>query len=223
LESTVARPRCPRWLAYLLAVGAALLAALGIPGPAWAADEPNALTIAGPGLSSPVALHANLDSDLFTRLLHQVSWMAGAGGATLVPDPAALGPKFTLTVFSGGKPLQTYDVYPEAKGGPKAFRPKNQPQGKGSDAWFYVSMSVPELMQAAGVPMTDPAKAGLEYQDPAGYIPAASDTHADRPLLNLKQIVNAQRRTLLAWAGSAVVVLSLVVLAARLSRRRYAS
>jgi hypothetical protein len=205
-----------------LAIGAAIIAALGVSGPAWAADEPNALTIAGPGLSNPVALHATLDTDLFTRLLHQVTWMAGAGGATMAPDPAALGPKYVLTVFSGGTPLQTYNVYPEAKGGPKAFRPKDQPQGKGSDAWFYVSMSVPELMQAAGVPMSDPAKSGLEYQDPAGYIPAASNTDG-HPLLNLSQIVNSQRRPLIVWVGSAIAVLSLVVLAARLSRRRYAS
>jgi hypothetical protein len=222
LELIVARPRSPRWLAFLMATGAAILVALGVPGPAWAVDVPNAITIAGPGLSSPLALHATLDTDLFTRLLHQVSWMAGAGGATMVPDPATLGPKYQLTVYSGGKPLQVYTLYPEAKGGPKAFRPKDQPQGKGADAWFYVSMSVPELLQAAGVPMSDPDKVGLEYQDPAGYIPAAADTR-DHPLLNLKQIVDAQRRTLLVWVGSAIGVLTLVVLAARLSRRRYAS
>src|SRR2546421_146632 len=135
-----------------MAVGAAIVAALGVSGPAWAADEPNALTIAGPGLSNPIALHARLDTDIFTRLLHQVSWMAGAGGATLVPDPATLGPKYVLTVFSGGKPLQTYNVYPEAKGGPKAFRPKEQPQGQGRGCPSCPSSSARPGSAAAAMP-----------------------------------------------------------------------
>ncbi len=215
----MARHPSPRWLALLLATGFALLVSLGLAGPAWAADEPNALTVAGPGLSNPVAVHGKTDTDLFTRLLHQVSWMAGATSTSGAPDPATLGPKYTLTVFSGGKPLQTYDLYPAAKGGPKAFRPGTQPQGASSDAWFYVSMSVPELLEAAGVPVTG-NHAGLEYQDPAGYIPAA--VNDDRPTLNLRQLLSDQRRTVLIWAGSALGVLILVVLAARLSRRRYA-
>ena len=215
----MARRPSPRWLAYLLATGFAVLVSLGLAGPAWAADVPNALTIAGPGLPNPVALHGTTDTDLFTRLLHQVSWMAGSGSATAAPDPATLGPKYTLTVFSGGKTLQTYDLYPAAKGGPKAFRPADQPQGRSTDAWFYVSMSVPELLEAAGVPVNS-SHAGLEYQDPAGYIPAA--VNEDRPTLNLNQLVNSQRRTVVIWAGSALGVLVLVVLAARLSRRRYA-
>jgi hypothetical protein len=217
----VAPPTYPRWLAIVFATVIAALAVLGSGSPAYAADEPNAITIAGPGLSNPLALHGSTNPDLFTRLLHQITWMGGAGGSSTAPDAAALGPKFTLTVFSGGKPLQTYDIYPEAKGGPKAFRPKVQPQGQGSDAWFYISMSVPELLQAAGVPASNPNVAGLEYQDPAGYIPAAADSDG-KPMFNLSQLVNAQRRTLFAWVGSALGVMVLVVLAARLSRRRYA-
>ncbi len=215
----MARRPSPRWLAYLLATAFAVLTALGLAGPAWAADEPNALTISGPGLSSPVALHGKTDTDLFTRLLHQVTWMAGSASTAAAPDPATLGPKYRLTVFSGGKSLQTYDLYPAAKGGPKAFRPADQPQGTSSDAWFFVSMSVPELLEAAGVPVTS-NHAGLEYQDPAGYIPAA--VNDDPPTLNVTQLLASQRRTVLIWAGSALGVLVLVVLAARLSRRRYA-
>jgi hypothetical protein len=218
----VARPLSPRWLVYPIALGIAILAALGVSAPAWAADEPNGLTVAGPGLSSPIALHASSDADLFNRLLHQLGWMAGAVGAPNAPDQATLGPKYDVTVFVGDKPVQAYEVYPAAKGGPKAFRPAAQPQGAGSAAWFYVSMSVPELMEAAGVPMANPAEVGLEYQDPAGYIPAAVNSD-DHPAFNLRQLINSQRRTLAAWAVSALVVLTLVVLAARFSRRRYAA
>ena len=45
--------RLTRWLAYLLTVGATVLA-LGIADPAWAVDEPTSLTIAGQGLSDPI-------------------------------------------------------------------------------------------------------------------------------------------------------------------------
>jgi hypothetical protein len=197
----------------------AVVAVFGVAAPAHAADGPTAIAIAGPGLSEPVALDATNQPDLFNRLLHQVSWMAGGSGDPAKPDPAALGPKYVLTVLSNDKPVQAYEVYPRATGGPKAFRPATQPQGKSSDAWFHVSVSVPELLHAAGVPVTD-GKTGLEYQDPAGYIPAVV-SNDNQPLVNLKQLVQAQRNTLVAWVGGALVVLALVVLAARRSRQRY--
>jgi len=224
LESTVVSPpsgrnRSSRWLAFLLAAGVAVVASLGVAAPAHAADGPTAVAITGPGLAEPISLDATSQPDLFNRLLHQVSWMAGGGGDLIKPEPATLGPKYVLTVLSNDKPVQAYDVYPRATGGPKAFRPSGQPQGKTSDAWFHVSMSVPELLHAAGVPVTD-GKTGLEYQDPAGYIPAAV-SNDNQPLVNLKDLVSAQRNTLVAWVTGALTVLGLVVLAARRSRRRY--
>lgn len=215
------RTRAPRWLALVLAAGVAVVAALGVAAPAYANDAPTAVAIAGPGLDEPIALRDTTRPDLFNRLLHQVNWMAGRGGDPMKPDPATLGPKYVLTVLSNDKPVQSYDLYPSATGGPKAFRPAGQPQGRTSEAWFYVSMSVPELLHAAGVPVTDGAS-GLEFQDPAGYIPASVNTDR-QPLLNLKQLVQAQRSTLLAWAAGALVVLGLVVAAARRSRRHYAA
>jgi len=212
----VARP-----LACLLTIGVAVLAMLGFATPASAADDPTLIMIEGDSLSTPVTLRDTTDGDLFSRLLHQVGWMAGRGGDPIKPDPAKLGPKYRLTVFSGDKPTQRYDLYPQAAGGPKAFRPADQPGGKGGDAWFYVSLSVPELLHAAGVPLVDPGDTDcsntLAYRDPAGYIPAAkADSH---PLFSLGDVLHAQRRTLALWVGTAVVILLLVVGAARLSRR----
>ena len=210
------------WFACLLTVGAAVVVAFGVADPARASDAPTALAIAGPGLPAPIALHDDSDSELFNRLLHQINWMAARGGDPMKPDPAVLGPKYVLTVLSNDRPVQTYDVYPRADGGPKAFRPAVQPQGKVAEAWFHVSMSVPELLHAAGVPLTDAHGVGLEYRDPAGYIPATAN--ADRqPLLSISQLVRTQFRTTALWAGSAFVVLGLVVFAARRSRRRYAA
>jgi hypothetical protein len=208
----VARP-----FAYLLSIGVAVLAMLGFATPAMAADDPTSIAIEGDSLGSPVTVRDATESDLFARLLHQVGWMAGRGGDPMKPDPAKLGAKFRLTVFSGDRAMQRYDVYPQAAGGPKAFRPADQPLGKGADAWFYVSLSIPELMHAAGVPLDADGTGALAYRDPAGYIPAAKADN--RPLFSLGDVLNSQRRTLALWVGTAVVVLLLVVGAARLSRR----
>ena len=209
-----------RPLALLLAVGAALLAALGLAGPAYAADVPTTIFIQGAGLPDTITIGQGADADLFNRLLHQVGWMATQGGNPMKPDPAKLGPKYTVTVSAGSKPLQRYDLYPQAAGGPKAFRPADQPQGRTSDAWFYVSLSVPELLHAAGVPLGTGGSGdagSLVYQDPAGYIPdgAASD---HKPLASITDIMHAQGRALAVWVGTALLVLLMVVGAARLSR-----
>jgi hypothetical protein len=213
----VARP-----LACFFAVGVAIVAMLGFAAPAWAADEPNSITIEGAGLAAPITVQDAAQGDLFSRLLHQVSWMAGRGGDPMKPDPAKLGPKYRLTVYADDKATQRYDLYPQAAGGPKAFRPADQPKGKGADAWFYVSLSVPELMHAAGVPLIDPgatdSSGALVYRDPAGYIPAATNVDG-HPLFSLGDVLHTQRRTLALWAGSAFAILLLVVGAARLSRR----
>jgi hypothetical protein len=203
-------------------VAAAVLAVLGPAGPARAADAPTTLTIDGGDLSAPVSLRGGEQSDLFDRLLHQVSWMDTRAGDQMTPDPAGLGPRYQMTLFAGTRPLHHYEVYPQATGGPKAHRPPDQPQGRTSEAWFYVSLSLPELMHAAGVPLTDGSRtedaAGLVYRDPAGYVPATT-ADTGRPLLSLTDVLQAQRRTLLLWAGTAVAVLLLVLGAARVSRR----
>jgi hypothetical protein len=209
-----------RVLAYLLICGVALLVALGFGTPAQAADAPTALRIEGGNLSAPVSVRDAGQHDLFNRLLHQVSWMAGGKGDPMKPDPATLGPKYLITVYVDDKAIQTYDVYPQAAGGPRVHRPADQPQGRVGEAWFYVSISVPELMRAAGVPVGEQHSDGaaLDYNDPAGYIPAAV-RGSSRPAFSLDQLVNAQRRTVLAWIGTAVAVLLLLLAAARRSRR----
>jgi len=214
----VARP-----LALLLAVGAALLAALGLAGPAYAADAPTTISIQGAGLPDTITIGQGADADLFNRLLHQVGWMATQGGNPMKPDPAKLGPKYTVTVSAGSKPLQRYELYPEAAGGPKAFRPADQPTSRVAEGWFYVSLSVPELLHAAGVPLvepdsTDDSGGALVYRDPAGYIPGGVNTD-NQPLVGFSDMMHAQARTLALWAGTALVVLLLVIGAARLSRR----
>jgi hypothetical protein len=213
----VARPT-----AYLLSVGAAILAVLGFAAPAHAADGPTSITIEGTSLSKAITVRVGTQQELFNRLLHQVGWMASRSGDPMNPDPGTLGPKYRLTVYTNDKAAQKYDLYPQAGGGPKAFRPADQPSGRVGEAWFYVSISVPELLHAAGIPLADSSGAtdasALVYRDPAGYIPAAADVDA-QPLFSLGDLLHTQRRTLALWAGTALMVLLLVVCAARFSRR----
>lgn len=209
-----------RLLALLLAAGTAVLAVFGFVMPAQAADAPSTIAIEGSGLPRTLTIHQDSQTDLFNRLLHQVGWMATQGGNPMKPDPAKLGPKYTVTISAGSKPLQRYDLYPQAAGGPKAFRPADQPQGRTSDAWFYVSLSVPELLHAAGVPLGTGGSGdagSLVYQDPAGYIPDGA-TSDRKPLTSITDIMHAQGRALAVWVGTALLVLLMVVGAARLSR-----
>ncbi len=212
------RPR--RLLLTLLAVvvgsvlGGAVLGA-----PARAAD-PDSISIEGAGLNRPIAVDAGGQHELFTALQRQIGWMANRPGDPIQPDPASLGAKYTVTVKSGIVPTDVYDVYPLAPGGPRAHRPADQPGGKRPDAWFYASVALPDMLRAAGVPLPEPkASNGVDYGDPAGYVPAAVATTARG--LSLSKALDGQQRnlTLLAWLGTPVLVLLLIFPAARRSRR----
>lgn len=128
------------------------------PAPALAAPRPptpNAVTLTGPGMPGPVTIRADAKPLLFAALLDQVTWLTGAGhGAS--PAAADLGPKYTVTVLINNAPARTYDLYPLASGGPRAFRPAKQPGGRSvPPAWFFGRLTMPEALQAAGAPLSD--------------------------------------------------------------------
>jgi hypothetical protein len=158
---------------------------------------------------------------MFNALLRQVSWMAGQPGDPISPDPAKLGPAFTLTVFVGTAANQVYDMYPQAPGGPRAHRPAAQPLGKVGEAWFYASVAMPDTLAAAGVPLARPSASGpdsgLAYGDPVGYVPdVATDTAVP---LSLSHTLRGSERTLLLWLATPFAVTLLLYLAARRARR----
>lgn len=126
--------------------------------PAQAAPRPpapNAVTVTGTGMPRPVTVRNDTDPVLFAALLDQVSWLTGTGHGGS-PAAADLGPKYTVTVLINNAPARTYDLYPLASGGPRAFRPAKQP-GKRSvpTAWFFGRLTMPEALQAAGAPLSD--------------------------------------------------------------------
>jgi hypothetical protein len=120
------------------------------------AAGPTEVTITGQGLAAPLTIRAESDPELFSAVLAQVSWLAvGKGNATAIPADK-LGPKYTVVVQVQEKATRTYDLYPLAVGGPRAFRPAKQPDKRATTAgWFYARLTMPQTLVAAGVPLPD--------------------------------------------------------------------
>ncbi|BCB84134.1 hypothetical protein Psuf_014470 [Phytohabitans suffuscus] len=145
-----------RWFmsgALLVAVAAPLL----VPSSAVAAPpKPDTITIDGEELEGAITVHAKANPELFEALLSQVNWMADAKGQTGAPKADKLGRKYTVVVRVGDQSKQTYDLYPLAAGGPRAYRPAKQPdKRKATNGWFYGRLNMSETLRAAGVPLPE--------------------------------------------------------------------
>lgn len=140
----------------LIVGGALVVAAFAAIAPkaSWAQPGPTEVTITGAGLDEPVSLTAESDPERFTAIIDQVNWLTGAGHPASKTD--ALGPKYTVVVLVNGIATQTYDLYPLAQGGPRAFRPATQPdQRKTTNAWFFGRLNMSEALRAAGAPLPE--------------------------------------------------------------------
>ncbi|WP_433126225.1 hypothetical protein ACQPWW_26265 [Micromonospora sp. CA-240977] len=134
---------------------AAALLSLGTAGPASAAPNPApaGVDITGVGLAAPLRLRADTQPAHVGAVIDQVNFL-GRTGMPTGPKPADLGPKYTVVVFAGETPQQTYDLYPRAVGGPRVYRPAKQPDArKISAGWFLGRLSMSETLRTAGVPL----------------------------------------------------------------------
>jgi len=147
----------PPGTAQAAATGRPVIA--GIAGSAVAAPKappkPTAVEIAGTFPGDTITVRQNERPELFQRLLSEVSWLAITAPTTSKPDAGKLGPKFTVTVLIKDKASQTYDLYPDAAGGPRAYRPAKQPAGKKSPGWFYGRLTMSESLRLSGVPLKE--------------------------------------------------------------------
>ena len=195
----------------LAAAAAAVLGAGGV-GPASAAPKgpkPTAMTIAGGGIDGTLTISAAEKPQLFTDLLQEVSFLAApAGGQISAPKPATLGDKFTVVVLYDDKPRYTYDLYPLAQGGPKAFRPAAQPDKKKTTAgWFLGRMTMSEALRLAGAPLPekpDVISGGIG----GGERVIPEDSFADGRDLDL---LLAELRRLVLLNGGVVLALAIVI------------
>lgn len=150
-------------------LGLCLIAVVALPSVATAADGttavadgPTAVAVHGPGLAEGLIVRVTERPDRFEALLSEVDWLATRPGNAPNPDPASLGPKYQLVVLIDEVPDQTYDIYPLARGGPRVFRPAEQPKRTVAAAWFYGRVSMPDTLRDAGVPLAAPTS------DPSG-------------------------------------------------------
>lgn len=148
-----------RMVRRLVALGALLIVVVALPIPASAApsNSPTAITITGPGLVEPLIVRPEDDPELFAAVHSQVNWLTGRGQSG-APRAETLGPKYSVVVHVGESARHSYDLYPLARGGPRAYRPATQPgKRKTTAAWFYGRLNMPEALHAAGVPLPTPS------------------------------------------------------------------
>lgn len=150
-----------RLLGMVAAVTAAAVLSVGMAAPAGASHSgraapkppPAGVDITGNGLTEPLRLRADSQPAHVLAVIDQVNWF-GRTGAASGPKPADLGPKYTIVVLAGDAPKQTFDLYPLAKGGPRAYRPAKQPDARKTSAgWFLGRLNMSETLRTAGVPL----------------------------------------------------------------------
>ncbi|RIV37994.1 hypothetical protein [Micromonospora radicis] len=146
--------RMRRLAAVALGGVAAVLLSAAFAEPVRAAPKtpPPGVDITGHGLTEPLRLRAETHPEHVKAIVDQVS-ARGLVRQASSPKKAELGPKYTVVVFAGDVPKQTYDLYPKAAGGPRVFRPAKQPDRKSTAAWFLGRVSMSETLRTAGVPL----------------------------------------------------------------------
>jgi hypothetical protein len=147
-----------RVLARLAAAAVAVAAGIGlVPVAASAAPKapkPSAIQIVGAGLpGGKVVITAQSRPQLFRMLLNEVGWLAAARPSASAPKRGTLGPKYTVTLLAKNAPQAVYDLYPLAKGGPRAHRAAKQPTGKKAEGWFFGRLTMSESLRLSGAPL----------------------------------------------------------------------
>ncbi|SCE87762.1 hypothetical protein GA0074695_1814 [Micromonospora viridifaciens] len=173
--------------------------------------------ITGDELDEPLRLRAETHPGEVTAILDQVSWL-GRTGQQRGPKAADLGPKYTVVVLAVDVPTKTYDLYPLAKGGPRIYRPAQQPdRSKTLAGWFYGRLNMSETLRSAGAPLEpqfDTLSGGI-----GGGERAAAEESLD-PAQDIDAALAELQRLLLLNAGVMVVITAGLAGIALLVRRR---
>jgi len=209
-----------RLVTELIAIVCALFAVLTLSlGTAFAAPVPTSITVEGPGLARPLTIRAADDKETFTKLLNEVNWLATrAGNAPLLEAPK-LGQKFTVLVRLDEKPDQKYDLYPYAVGGPRVFRPADQPhKRKTAAAWFYGRVSMPDTLRDAGVPLKSTGTQRVTGGRGGGDVVAAQP---DDPQAQSLDHMLSQWRQGVLLSGALAIIMVLGLAGVSLLVRRY--
>ncbi|WP_412739844.1 hypothetical protein [Krasilnikovia sp. MM14-A1259] len=203
--------------AFALPAAARSLTAAGpLAGPK-APDKPTSLEITGQEFEGKLVVDA-AHPQIFDRMLSEVSWLATAQAQTVAPPAGRLGPKYTVTVMVKDDPAQVYELFPLAKGGPRAHRPGRQPEGRSSDGWFYGRLSMSESLRVSGVPLE--AKPDVLSGGIGGGM--GEDVEVDEldPVAGVNAFLTQMRRLMMVNGAVLVVILIGVGSIAYLIRRK---
>lgn len=144
---------------YRMLAGAALTwlgvaAAVGVAAPPAYAEGVEQVTLTGKGLSEPLEVRAEEAPDRCAALYREVSFLIGEDPDADEPEPGTLGPGYTLVTHVDGKERHRFELYPLAEGGPRVYRPEEQPgDRKVKGGWFHGRLSMPETLAAVGLPL----------------------------------------------------------------------
>jgi hypothetical protein len=128
-----------------------VVVASAAPPPAWANDA-DQITLYGDEFDQPLVFRASDSPRLVAALHSEVSWLSGRAATASEPDEGTLGPRYVLDVHTDGEARQRYELFPLAEGGPRVFRPREQPgERTTSPAWFFGRLSMPDTLYAAGI------------------------------------------------------------------------
>jgi hypothetical protein len=211
-----------RVLARFAAAAVAVAAGIGlVPVAASAAPKPpspTAIQIVGAGLpGDKVVIAAQDRPELFRMMLNEVGWLAAARPSASTPKRTTLGPKYTVPLFLKNAPQAVYDLYPLAKGGPRAHRAAKQPTGKKADGWFYGRLTMSESLRLSGAPLR--AKPDVVTGGIGGGVGEDVDvSQLEPPTLN--EFIAQMRQLLLLNVGVLMVILFGLGGIAYLIRRR---
>lgn len=135
------------------------------PSPSPSPREPvHSVRITGDGLAAPIELNSVRDKQREAAVRSEVDWLATMPGTTTSLLFYQLGSKYTVVLLKDDKAYLTFDLYPNAQGGPRVYRPATQPDGhEVAEGWFFGRLSMPASLYAAGVALSDiPADVGGE-------------------------------------------------------------
>lgn len=134
------------------------------------ADGPDQITITGDDLAEPLEVTAEDYPELYAALHSEVNWLIDGPSQAKQPKEERLGPHYQLVVYADGEARHQFDLYPLARGGPRAHRPAEQPGDRKVRAgWFYGRLSMPDTLVSAGVPLSGNVgpSGGIGGGDPA--------------------------------------------------------
>jgi hypothetical protein len=183
-----------------------------------AQDEVEQVTITGNGIPEELVVRAEERPELCASLWSEVDWLVSGSGDTREPeDPETLGTQYTMVIHVDGEARHRLHLYPLAQGGPKAFRPAEQPGDRTArEAWFNARLSMPQTLSAAGVPLTGsplpPAGGG------GGGQPAPDAT--EEPPTSAFGFIDEWRTGMLLTAAAVITIVAGLGGVAYLIRRR---